>query len=281
MRLRGAVVGLAALASVLLVTLAGAAALAFKFVSVGSRLPEMELARVGGGTAGYLGGEGDQASLFAFIKADQEGSEELLKILQELKPDYAGRPVHFALIISGRAEAAWADSILVRCPGATVLLDQGDALYGALGVPLTPVVGIGDGDHVLRAYLTYRKVHYKTVIDANLKFVLGDTTADELARSLAPSGNAQDSPEAAAGRKLKLARMLLDRGKIDSALSQTQGVLAEYPELSAAHRLLADIRRAQGDEEGAAAALRAALALENAATAPDTSEGGQPPDQRN
>lgn len=277
MKLRGAVAGLAALAGLLLVSLAGAAALAFKFVPVGGVLPPMELEKVGGGRADYLGGADTRASLFAFIKADQEGSEELLTILQELKPEHAARPVHFALVISGRADPAWADSILVRCPGATVLLDRDDALYGALGVPLTPVVGIGDGDHVLRAYLTYRKVHYKTVIDAHLKFVLGDLTAEQLAGALAPGGNAQDSPEAAAGRKLKLARMLLDRGKPEAALTQARAVLAEHPDLAAAHRLLADIRRAQGDEEGAGAALRTAETLEAATAGADTTSGRRNP----
>lgn len=256
------------------VAAAPASDLAFTWVAVGDTLPDQELAGTRSGSASYLGGDGSDARVFVFLKDGRDSTNEFLESLVELQQEFSERPVHWSVILSSRCTPSWVDTVCSRCPQATVLLDEGDRLYGILGVPLTPVVGIADRDRVLRSYLTYRKINFRPVISAHVKFILGDFDQAELERRLNPSGRMRDSVAGSTGRKLKLARMLLTRQKYDMAVQQTQSALEEQPDLPDAYRLLAEIYTAQGEEEAAAAARVKAGELE-AATAesgvPDTS----------
>lgn len=244
-------------ACVLAVLFAGspAANLAFSYVAQGDPLPPVELDRAGGGRESYLGSAADQARVFAFVKGDHARSAEILAEMAAIAVEFGDRPVHWALIVTDRHGAAWADSAAALLPGASVLIDHGDALYGTLGVALTPAVGLGTAEGVLHAYLPYRKIHFGAVLRAHLQFLLGDVDAAGLAEVLAPTrARVADSQEAGCLRALKLAGILLESGKTDKALIQVENALADCPDLAAAYEALAQVRRALGDEAGAEAA---------------------------
>jgi tetratricopeptide (TPR) repeat protein len=245
------------------VAAAPASDLAFTFVAVGDTLPDQELAGTRTGPVSYLGDDESEARVFAFLKDGRTSSDEFLETMAELQQEFSERPVTLSLVVSGRCSPAWIDTVCRRCPGVAVLVDTDDLLYGTLGVPLTPVVGIADNDRVLRSYLTYRKINFRRVISAHVRFVLGDIEQGELDRLLAPRGRMRDSVAGSGSRKLKLARLLLKRQKYDMAIQQTQSALEEQPDLAEAYGLLAEIYTAQGDEEAAAVARDKAIELES------------------
>ena len=233
---------------------------AFSYVGQGDRLPEISLPRHGGGQASYLGDGAPQARVFAFVKGEHTRSAELMAELAVLIGEFEDRPVSWALVVSDRHGAAWADSVALAVPTATVLTDEGDQLYGMLGVALCPSVGMGTADNILHAYLPYRKVHYGPTIRAHVQFLLGDIDGATLAHTLEPGRNrVSDSVEAGCRRSLKLAGMLIKAGKADKALIQVENVLGECPEMAEAYTALAAVRRLEGDETAAQnAELRAA-----------------------
>ncbi len=255
--------------------LAPASDLAFTHIQMGDSVPDLQLRRLDGDEERYLGPETSQARVFAFVKPDHERSAALINQWAELQAAFADQPVHWVLVISDRhnagATADW-DSL---APGATVLVDTNDQLYGELGVPLTPVVGIADESGVLRAYLPYRRINYRTIITAHVRQVLGTISAEEMERLLNPSGGVADSLLAGAKRRLKLGRMLLNRERLDAAETQVEEALGDCPNLAEGYLLLADIHRAAGrTAEADQAATRAQqLAATTAATPSDSTSG--------
>ncbi len=223
--------------------------LAFKYQAVGERLPRMRLPTPDRrNRIDYLGEDGARVRVFAFVGEGSERSVDLLRIVARLHRRFAARPVHWCLIVTDRDSAAWADSVAAACPGVPVALDVGDTLYGTLGVPLTPVVGVADSLAVLRAYLPYRRVNYAAVIAAHVRWLLGEIDAAARDRVLSPERHrVQDGAAAAVARSRKLALMLLERGKPDRALALAEKVLARYPEAPSARALLDEIRAAAGD----------------------------------
>ena len=256
------------------VVAAPASDLAFTFVAVGDTLPDLELAGPRSGAASYLGTDEVRARVFVFLKGGRDSSDKFLETITELKQEFSDRPVAWSLIVSDRNAPAWIDTVCSRCPGVAVLVDKGDQLYGTLGVALTPVVGIADHDRVLQSYLTYRKINFRPTISAHLKFILGDIDQAKLDQLLSPHGRMRDSVAGSAGRKLKLAKMLLARKKYDMAIQQTNSALKDLPDLAEAYNLLAEIHTAQGDEESADIARAKARELETApmmeASVPDS-----------
>ena len=248
----------------LAILLAGAPAAdhAFSYVGEGDALPEMRLPLHGGGEASYLGDDTHQARVFAFVKGGHQRSAEVLRELAGLIEEFKGRPIHWALVVTDRHGTAWADSVAAAVPAAVVLTDVHDELYGSLGVALSPSVGLGTADRKLHAYLPYQKIHYCAAIRAHLQYLLGDIDADQLARTIKPSRDrAADTAEAGCRRALKLAGMLIQSGKTDKALIQVENVLAECPQMAEGYSALAEVRRLQGDREGALSAERRARDL--------------------
>ncbi len=240
---------------------------AFSYVEEGQNLPRMTLLRHQGEATSYLG-DGDTISVFAFVKAGHERSNELLDRLSGLSASYDHRPVQWTLIISNRTPADSLPAIAARFPAATILIDQDDRFYGAVGVPLVPVVGIADSSAQLLAYLPYRKVNYTRIIEARLKLALGDINADELDAMMASSGRVLDSDDAKSSRHLKIAGMLLKSGKAEKSRLQIEDALALSPDSFKAYRLLADVLDALSEPDAAASARNHADSLQTATAPP-------------
>jgi tetratricopeptide (TPR) repeat protein len=258
-------------------TLAPASDLAFTHVQLGEALPQMQMHRVGGDRESFLGPDESQARVFAFVKPDHQRSTALINIWAELQAAFVEQPVHWVLIVSDRHESGPSANWDSLAPGATILVDSGDQLYGQLGVPMTPVVGIADQEGLLQAYLPYRSINYSSIITAHVRHVLGTVSDEQLAKLLNPSGGAADSLQAAAKRKLKLAKMLLTRERLDTALAQVESALTDCPDLAEGYLLLAEIHTAAGRPEEAAQATARAKLLSNSAGAETDSSATAPP----
>lgn len=208
-----------------------------------------------------------EASVLVFFRPNQERSAGALRELGECQKGLAGKSVHWVGIVSGSAPAE-AAAALVRESGfgAPVLVDGGDALYGALGLALHPVVVIVGRDHKLAAFEPFRSVDFCSLVHARIRHVLREISDDELRLALDPPKSTQGGNEQVARRYRALAEALFKAKNYDKALENAQKSIEVDPRLAPAHTLLGDILAAQGNCAQALQAFSKALALDAAST---------------
>ncbi len=256
-------------AAALACALAAQGALAIDHLSPGDPVPRDPLPVLGGGEARPLVSPG-RVSVFVFFRPHQDHSADALRKLADLAAELGDRPVSFAAVASSSwtaaelAEAARAAGL--RMP---VLVDEGDRLYGALGVRLHPLVGVAGADGRLAAWEPFRDVNYREVLRARVLFALGEISEAEVARALSPPRGTMpgDDPRMVARRDVTLGRMLLSRGNAAKALESALRALALDPASAAAHALAGEAQAAGGDCAAARASFDRALALDPAEAA--------------
>lgn len=221
------------------------AARAFTEVAVGEPVANAVLPTLGGGTAELLSRKA-AANVFVFFRPHQERSLDALLDLVRLQRSLAGKPVRFVGVVSGDWSAAEVQEV-VTAAGLDwpVLIDEGDALYGRLGVRLHPVVGICDRSFRLAAYEHFRQINFHALVEARIGVVLGERTEADVARVLEPERAATGSVAAVARRDLNLARALWKRGNAAKALEYAGRSLAVEPS-AGAHGLAGAIHAAGG-----------------------------------
>jgi len=222
------------------------AASAFSNVAIGDRLDNPRLPQLGGGSAELLSRTAT-VSLFVFFRPEQDHSLDTLKDLAVLQKELAGKPVRMVAVVSD----SWPEEQVratVREAGFTapVLIDGQDALYGALGVRLHPVVGLADRHQKLVAYEHFRKINYGEIIRGRIKVMLGEATEADMARVLEPEKATTGTPQAEARRYYNLARMLWTRKNAEKALEAVKRSLAVVP-TAPAWALQGEITAAGGD----------------------------------
>ena len=227
----------------------------------GEPVANVELPTLVGDLAPLLG-EDEAVSVFVFFKPEQEHSRSLLADVSGLQREFAGEPVHWAAVVSDRFDKARsADLFAALGLEIPLLFTVQDSLFGALDVALLPVVGVTDNDHILRAYLPYRKVNYAAAIAAHVRHALGEISAEELAEILSPHAVVQGGRDLEARRCLKLAQKLFESGRDEMALAQALKSLERDSTLVGAYDLVGKIRLAQEDFVAAALAFEKAIAL--------------------
>jgi len=249
---------------------------AFSNVEVGATLQNPALPTLDGGRADLLSRKAT-ASLFVFFRPQQDHSLDALRELESVRKELAGRPIRFVAVVSD----SWpADEVraVVKAAGVEwpVLIDQGDALYGRLGVRLHPVVGIADGALRLVAYEHFRQINFREIVLARLRVALGDLKEADMARVLEPEKATTGGPEAEARRHLNLARALWKRKNGPKALESARKSVEAAPS-AAAWALQAEILAAGGDCKAAQAAFQAALKIDPAEAVARQGKQGCPP----
>jgi hypothetical protein len=199
---------------------------AFSNIALGERLENPRLAQLGGGSAELLSRTA-AVSVFVFFRPGQDRSLQTLAMLARLQREFAGKPVRMVAVVSDSWPEEEAQAA-VREAGFTapVLIDARDALYGALGVRLHPVVGLADKHQRLAAYEHFRQINFGEIVRGRIRVMLGEATAAEMARVLEPEKATTGSPEAEARRYFNLARMLWTRKNAAKALEAVTHSLA-------------------------------------------------------
>jgi hypothetical protein len=247
------------------------AARAFANVEIGGRIERAVLPTLEGGKHELLSRRA-RANVFLFFRPLQEHSERTLAAMAGCEKEFAGKPVHFAAIVSGAAPRdevrAMVERSGIRMP---VLVDEDDRLYGALGVRLHPSIGIADGEGTLLAYQPFQKINYCDVVRGRIQLALGEITPEQMEEVLTP-GNAlmpRDVKGAVANRHVKLGRRLAAQKKWASAEVQAREAVAKDPSFAPGHAFLGEVLAAQGDCARARVAFDEALRLDasNAAAA--------------
>jgi hypothetical protein len=240
---------------------------AFTNVELGQKVESPSMPTLGGGTHELVARKA-LANVFIFFRPEQEHSAETLRAMAQCEKDFAGKPVHWVAIVSGSYPAdqvtAFVRATGIRMP---VLVDEGDRLYGALGVRLHPTIGIADGDATLLAYEPFRKVQYCDIVRARIRHALHEIDAAEVEKVVRPDRALMpnDVNGAVANRHVKMGRMFAKAKSWAKAEEAAREALAKEPTFAPAHVLLGDALAAQGDCAAAAKAYDAALKLDPAA----------------
>lgn len=227
----------------------------------GTLIEQAELWRVGGGTAKLLGD--GMVSVIVFFRPGHEHSQDALEMMAACERKFAGKPIHWAAVVSDSVPAA-AVGADVKASGIAmpVLLDKGDLQYAKLKVILHPVVIITDKQDRLASYVPYQRINYCHVVDAHLLHVLGELDDAGLDAVLHPPPSTQGGDAAVAQRQLRMGQKHLEAKRYDQAAVAANKALSHDTTLVAAHVLLGQALGAQGDCKGARTAFDRALALD-------------------
>jgi tetratricopeptide (TPR) repeat protein len=239
------------------------AGLAFASVEVGQTVENDELPTLDGRRE-YLLSRKALANVFIFFRPNQEHSLETLRAMAVCEKEFSGKPVRFVAVVSGswpRAEvAATVAEAGIQMP---VLVDEGDQLYGKLGVRLHPVIGIADDKQKLLDYLPFHKINYCDMVRVRVRRALGEVDqaavdrVDRPPRALMPN----EVPGAQARRQVKLGERFLAKQPARAA-EHARTAIEKQPDLAAAHALLGRALAAQGRCAEALPAFAEALRLD-------------------
>ncbi len=231
--------------------------------SNGTVIADAELATVQGGKRHLLGKEG--AQILFFFRPDQDHSRDVMKQMALCERELSGKPLRWTGIVSDRFTPAEVKTAIGEAGVAMpVLLDAGDAVYGALEAAQLPFVVIADGAHKLIAFVPFMKINFCETVKARVLFQLGEITEKQLADVLSPPASKVGVDLTAARRYFKLAGMLFKSGNLEKALEAVQKSLEIDAAQAPAHALHGNILSAQDKCKDAIVAFDKALALDAA-----------------
>ncbi len=236
---------------------------AFANVALGETIENVELPTLAGGREALLSA-GTQANVFVFFRPQQENSVKALKAIADCERAFAGKSVRWVAVVS----SSWAAqevraSVSLAGARVPVLVDQGDALYGKLGVRLHPVVGVANEKFQLIAYEPFQDVNYCDRIKGQVRYALHEISQAELARADAPERALfpDEVKGAVSNRFIKMGEMYLGMEQYDKAAAEARKLLQGDPRYAPAHVLLGDALSSQGKCAEAKLAYQEAVKL--------------------
>jgi tetratricopeptide (TPR) repeat protein len=201
-----------------------------------------------------------------FVRTGQERSADALTAMSQCERSLSGKPVRFVAVVSGETPPADAQA-LATAAGVkmSVLLDEKDALYAAMGVRNHPVVFLLDAKNRIASFEQYRQIDYCGVIEARIRFLLGELDQAALDKALEPPRNTMpgDDIRDVSNRDVNLGRRQLKIKQYDKALASAQKALEKSPS-AGAFALIGDVHAAQGDCARAVKQYEQALKLDPA-----------------
>jgi hypothetical protein len=242
---------------------------AFTNVAVGDRIEPDVLPTLDGGKEPLLSAQAE-ANVFIFFRPKQEYSTETLKAMAACEVEFRGKPIHWVAIVSSTWDPADVRQVVtdtgIKMP---VLVDQGDRLYGKLGLRLHPVVGVADGKFRLLAYEPFMKVNYCDRIRARIQLALKEITEEQSRKVDAPDKATMpgEIEGAALARRVRLGELLLRTKQYEKAETEAKAVLEKDPRSVGGLVLLGDALAGRGNCAGAVERYDAALAIEPASQA--------------
>lgn len=244
-----------------IVSLLAVSGMAFANIEIGSPVPNPSMTGMDGVERTLV--DPERVTAFLFFDPRQEHSLEVLRALADLQERMKDDDIYWVGVVSDRFQSETVTSALAESGvGLETVIDEGDRLYGELGVRLYPSIGIADPGGMLCAYLPYAKVNYMGALEAHLRHALGQIDDGALDRALHPTSVDVGSDEAEVGRLLKFARMLWDREKREKALAKAQEAVQAAPDLADPHALVGFFLAEMGNCEEARTSLNRALEMD-------------------
>jgi tetratricopeptide (TPR) repeat protein len=231
--------------------------------AAGTVVENVELRTLDGGTARLLSA-GARANVLVFFRTGQERSFDALKMLAACEKELAGKPVHWVGLVSSSEVAADVKDLVRRTGIAMpVLIDEGDRVYGELGIRLHPMVGLADGAFRLSTVEMYRQIDYCDIVKGRIRVLLGELDAAGMEKLLNPEKGTMpgDDIRDVARRDVNLGRKQLQIKQYDKALVSARKALEKAP-LGSAFALIGDVHAARGDCAAAVKQYDQALKLD-------------------
>jgi peroxiredoxin len=233
-------------------------------VQIGDAVQDVQLPTIDGGKDRLLA-KGMKANVFVFFRPEQERSTDTLKDLAGCEKDFAGKPVRFVGVVSDSWPKEQVQALVkeagIKMP---VLVDEGDALYGALGIRLHPVVLIVDAKGKLAAFEPFRQINYCARLKVRIRWLLGEVSEAEIAKVDDPERSPlPHSDQGVAKRHLNFGRRLHEIGQNDMALAEVRKGIAIAPSADL-YALEGKILAATGKCPDAVQAFDAALKIDPA-----------------
>jgi tetratricopeptide (TPR) repeat protein len=236
---------------------------AFRNVKIGAQLPNAQLQSLGKIPSSVLNPDA-KVNVFIFFRPNQEYSKTALEILAKVCKAFKGRPVHCVAIVSDYYSKN-ADKKTIRNTGWTgrnTLIDKEDLYYSKLGVSLHPTIGVADSSFVLLAYETFTKANFYQLIEARIKYALGDINKKQLQYALDPPAMEKMDQKSRAQLNINYAKKLFEMGKLNRAIEQAKHALSQDDQLADAYGLIGLIYAKQKKCEKAQPELEKALSLD-------------------
>jgi hypothetical protein len=214
----------------------------------GTSIDNVELKTLAGGKERILSKQ-VKANLLVFFRTGQDRSVDALIQLAICEKAFLGKPVRWVGVVSSSEDAAAVRELVGRTGVAMpVVIDQDDALYGALGIRLHPMVAFADSKLRLQAIEMYRQIDYCEVIKGRIRLLLGEIDQAGFEAILNPAKGTMpgDDVRDVARRDVNLGRKLLAKKNYAEAEKAASKALGKAPS-AAAHALLGDVARARGD----------------------------------
>jgi len=253
-----------ALAVVLLVAVSAAdTALAVTNLKVGDPMPQFTLPRSDGreGTFGTEKLKG-RPSAIVFWRGDQKFALDALRDVQAAVMAVGSDRVNVVAVATQQSTTEAARQTLAKVPfSLPSVIDPGRALYGAVGVIVSPTLLLFDATGVLRFVSPHYPQNYRKTLVLRFRFLLGEITEEEMKQELAPTELGIEEGVASAWRAYNIGRKLEASGQITEAALQYERAITKHPRLTEARCALGFLRMRDGDLDKAREQFLSALAV--------------------
>ncbi|BDG03924.1 hypothetical protein [Anaeromyxobacter oryzae] len=206
-----------------------------------------------------------RASVLVFFRPDHERSQAMLADVARCQQRLAGKPVRWVGVVPDGAAPASARADVDRAGARLVLaVDRGDAVYGALGLRMHPVVVVLGRGRTVAGVEPFHAVDACDLVTVRIRRALGEATDADVAHAAAPERSAlpgDGDQTLVARRNLHLGEKLLAARSYAKAHDQARRALAVAP-IADAWALEGEIFAAEGKCPDARRAFEAALALD-------------------
>jgi tetratricopeptide (TPR) repeat protein len=229
----------------------------------GTQIDDVELRTLAGGKGRLLSTRA-RANVFVFFRSNQERSLDTLRQLAACEKELAGKPIHWAAVVSGSESPADVKALValtgIQMP---VLVDEGDVLYDRLGIRLHPMIGIVDARRSLVALVPYRQIGYCELVKARIRALLGELDQAGLEKVTEPERSPLPGADLMkkAMRDVNMARRLLEIGAYPESVEFAQRALLVAP-VSQAFTVMGKAYAKQGKCAEATRAFEQALTLD-------------------
>jgi tetratricopeptide (TPR) repeat protein len=239
----------------------GPAALAGPDLDLGDSLPPISLPRADGAAGTIdLATLAGRPSVILFWRPQQRLSLEALRDLRSLRETLGAERIGIVAVDSGRSTDQEVRAALAGEDAPfPVVLDPQRALYGQLGVIVSPTTYLADDEGRLRFKVASHPREYVQIVTARLRFLLGEIDETQMDREIEPTALKIDENLAAAWRMYNLGRKLQREGKPDEAMTVFEQAISQYPSLAEARCTLGFMKLASGELDVAAQHFRTAL----------------------
>jgi Flp pilus assembly protein TadD len=191
-------------------------------VDVGDKMPAFTLGVLGGGTYSYPA-DANQVEVFVFVEANQPASEHVVADTERIITEWRqqGQSVECRAITSDVGQKEYFETLRIKTKmREAVLLDGEFHLWGLLGVIAMPTVVITGKDGTIAWVTAGYGYDFAALMRAHLAVALGVGDEKQVARAEEVRSLSNSGVGERVDRYLKMARMLEEKGRYESALTE-------------------------------------------------------------